>query len=48
MKMIDLTHDEEFVVLTIRRADALNALSFELLAGIGDKIREAGRSKARA
>lgn len=46
--MIDLSHDEEFAILTIRRAEALNALSFDLIGHIGDKIREAGRSSARA
>jgi enoyl-CoA hydratase len=46
--MIELTYDEEFAVLTIRRPQALNALSFELIADIGRKIREAGRSKARS
>lgn len=28
-QMIQLTHDEEFAVLTIRRSSAFNALSFE-------------------
>ncbi|QHE84315.1 enoyl-CoA hydratase/isomerase family protein [Hydrogenophaga sp. BPS33] len=46
--MIDLTHDGEFAVLTIRRPGALNALSFELIAQIGKRIAEAGRSNARA
>ncbi len=46
--MIDLAYDEEFAVLTIRRAAALNALSFELIAAIGENIKEAGRSQARA
>jgi enoyl-CoA hydratase len=46
--MIELTHDEEFAVLTIRRPQALNALSFELIGQIGERIKEAGRSKARA
>jgi enoyl-CoA hydratase len=46
--MIELTHDEEFAVLTIRRPTALNALSFELIGKIGECIREAGRSSARA
>jgi len=46
--MIDLTHDEEFAVLTIRRPQALNALSFELIESIRQRIHEAGRSKARA
>jgi enoyl-CoA hydratase len=46
--MIDLTYDEEFAVLTIRRPEALNALSFELIGRIGEAIKEAGRSSARA
>jgi enoyl-CoA hydratase len=46
--MIELTHDEEFAVLTIRRPQALNALSFELIGQIGECIKQAGRSKARA
>jgi enoyl-CoA hydratase len=45
--MIDLQFDEEFAVLTIRRAASLNALSFELIGQIGERIREAGRSEAR-
>ncbi len=46
--MIELTHHEEFAILTIRRPGALNALSFELIAQIGERIAEAGRSNARA
>jgi enoyl-CoA hydratase len=46
--MIELTRDEEFAVLTIRRPQALNALSFELIGRIGQCIAEAGRSDARA
>ena len=46
--MIELTHDEEFAVLTIRRPTALNALSFELIEEIGRNIKVAGASKARA
>lgn len=46
--MIELTYDEEFAVLTIRRPSALNALSFELIGQIGECIRQAGRSSARA
>ena len=46
--MIELTHDEEFAVLTIRRPQALNALSFELIGQIGECIKQAGSSKARA
>lgn len=46
--MIELIHDEEFAVLTIRRPQALNALSFALIEQIGAAIAEAGRSQARA
>lgn len=46
--MIELNHQEEFAVLTLRRAAAQNALSFGLIDEIGAAIVEAGRSKARA
>jgi len=46
--MIELKYDEEFAVMTIRRPQALNALSFSLIEDIGKAITEAGRSKARA
>lgn len=46
--MIELTRDEEFAVLTLRRPQALNALSFELIGQIGECIKQAGQSKARA
>ncbi|CAN5420012.1 enoyl-CoA hydratase-related protein [soil metagenome] len=46
--MIDLIYDEEFAVLTLRRPQALNALNFELIELIGEKINEAGSSTARA
>lgn len=46
--MIALTYDEEFAVLTLRRPAALNALSFELIRSIGERIQEASRSPARA
>lgn len=46
--MIELRLDEEFAVLTIRRPQALNALSFELIGQIGGCIQEAGRSNVRA
>jgi len=46
--MIDLQYDEEFAVLTLRRPEALNALSFALIERIGQCIREAGQSNARA
>jgi len=46
--MIELTYEEEFAVLTIRRASALNALSFDLIGQIGECIRQVGVSNARA
>ncbi len=46
--MIELTYDEEFAILTLRRPSALNALSFELIVEIGEYIKAAGGSKARA
>jgi len=46
--MIELTYDEEFAVLTLRHPAALNALSFELIRNIGDRIQEVGCSSARA
>ena len=46
--MIELTHDEEFAILTIRRPNALNALSFDLIGQIGESIKQAGRSNSRA
>lgn len=46
--MIELKYDEEFAVLTIRRPQALNALSFSLIEDIGKAITEAGRSQVRA
>lgn len=46
--MIELKYEEEIAVLTIRRPQALNALSFSLIEDIGKAITEAGRSKTRA
>lgn len=46
--MINLRFEEEFAVLTICRPHALNALSFELIAQIGERIRQADQSNARA
>jgi len=46
--MIELTQDEEFAVLRIRRPAVLNALSFELIDQIGEHIRRAGATNARA
>ena len=46
--MIDLVNQEEFAVLTLRRPQALNALSFELIGEIGKCIDAAAASSARA
>ena len=46
--MMELTYDEEFAVITLRRPAVLNALSFELIGQIGECIMQAGRSNARA
>ena len=46
--MIELSYQEEFAVLTLRRPEALNALSFSLIDDIGRAIAEAGSSEARA
>ncbi|MDP1565464.1 MAG: enoyl-CoA hydratase-related protein [Polaromonas sp.] len=46
--MIELTHDEEFAVLNLKRPQALNALSFELIDRIGECVAKAGGSGARA
>jgi len=46
--MMELTYDEEFAVITLRRPAVLNALSFELIGQIGECILQAGRSNARA
>ena len=42
--MIELAYQDEFAVLTLRRPEALNALSFELIAEIGKAIDAAGAS----
>ncbi|WP_409050601.1 enoyl-CoA hydratase/isomerase family protein [Variovorax guangxiensis] len=46
--MIELSHDEEFAVLTIRRPKSLNALNFELLEELGDYLDQLKASRARA
>jgi enoyl-CoA hydratase/carnithine racemase len=46
--MIELSHDEEFVVLTIRRPKSLNALNFELLDEMGEYLDQIKSSSARA
>ena len=45
---IDLTRIEEFALITINRQDALNALSFGLVADLGRAFDEVARSDARA
>ncbi|CAN7142198.1 enoyl-CoA hydratase-related protein [Variovorax sp. LjRoot84] len=46
--MIELSHDEEFAVLTIRRSTSLNALNFELLEEMGEYLDQLKASRARA
>lgn len=46
--MIELIHDEEFAVLTIRRPQSLNALNFELLDELGEYLDQLRASRARA
>lgn len=46
--MIDLRHDEEFAVLTLRRPKSLNALNFELLTEMGECLEQLRASRARA
>lgn len=46
--MIELNHDEEFAVLTIRRPTSLNALNFELLEEMGEYLDQLKASRARA
>lgn len=46
--MIELSRDEEFAVLTIRRPKSLNALNFELLEELGDYVDQVKRLGARA
>lgn len=46
--MIELSYQDEFAILTLRRPHALNALSFQLIGDIGRCLDEAGASQARA
>ncbi|MFT3800163.1 MAG: enoyl-CoA hydratase/isomerase family protein [Burkholderiaceae bacterium] len=46
--MLELSFQHEFAVLTLRRPQSLNALSFALIEQIAQAIDEAGRSDARA
>ena len=45
---IELTRIEEFALLTLNRPEALNALSFSLVQGLGRALDEAATSGARA
>jgi len=45
---VELTRKDEFAVLTLNRPEALNALSFSIVAEIGEAIDEAAASDARA
>lgn len=45
---IELTRVEEFALITLNRPDALNALSFSLIAELGRKFDEVAKSDARA
>ena len=45
---IELTRVEEFALITLSRAEALNALSFALIADLGRALDEVARSDARA
>jgi enoyl-CoA hydratase len=45
---IELRRVEEFAVITLNRPDALNALSFALIAGLGRVLDEVAGSDARA
>lgn len=45
---IELKRMEEFAILTLNRPEALNALSFELIAHIGDAIDEIAADDSRA
>src|SRR6185436_1523116 len=45
---VELTRVEEFALITLNRPDALNALSFELIADLSRAFDEVARSDARA
>jgi enoyl-CoA hydratase len=45
---IELTRIDEFALITLNRADALNALSFALIADLGRALDEVAQSDARA
>jgi enoyl-CoA hydratase len=45
---IELTRHEEFALITLNRPDALNALSFALIADLGRVLDEVAQTDARA
>lgn len=45
---LDLTYRDDVAVLTLSRPDVLNALNFELISQIGDRLDEIAASSARA
>jgi len=45
---IELTRHEEFAVITLNRPQALNALSFSLIADLGSVLDEVAQTDARA
>jgi enoyl-CoA hydratase len=45
---IEVTRIDEFALVTLNRPEALNALSFELIADLGRAFEEVARSDARA
>ena len=45
---VELTRVEEFALITLNRPDALNALSFELIADLSRAFDEVAKSDARA
>ena len=45
---VELTHIEEFALITLNRPEALNALSFKIVKDIGKAIDEVAEGRARA
>lgn len=45
---LDLTYRDTVAILTLSRPEVLNALSFELIGQIGDRLDEIAKSSARA
>ncbi|MEM7428722.1 MAG: enoyl-CoA hydratase-related protein [Pseudomonadota bacterium] len=44
---VELTRDGDVLILTLRRPEALNALSFDIVGEIGEALDEVGNSDAR-